>query len=545
MSVRTSLVLGLTLAAAQLIVPVQKASAQDAGAQGQTTQGQTTPNQTTPNQNNQNQSSPSQSVPTATNGTQSSQGSNGAEQGTSGAAPAAALTGFAELEGGSTGTELELPQIPSLLGGRGISLAFPAELERSNYLRAGVNVGATYDDNPLLVPSGYIANSPYPRQESDTSESVYGNVRIDESFSRMRWSLGYAGGLTVNQKITSQDEGSHNVNFDSLFRLSPHVNLRVAETFSLTTGMFDSGIAGQEPGAGGPNTSVLTPLSTQRSTLTTVEMNYHFALNDVVGVSGSYYDLNFTNVPTVLTNSETETGLSNTQTATGAAFWLHKIFRGDWAGLSYRFDRITFNPDGESQVHSFLAVDTMNLGNRFSLAAFVGGQYSDNQALVAGAGSGPAQLSETTSWSPAGGIEAGWRNGKTSLLAGYSRSISDGGGVLGAVQLGNAYGSFRRELAPGWAVTATASYGTNAPVLPAAVVSSLGGTTSTNLYALNVTSAGAAVERNVGKKLGLRLGYTHDFQQQQQIGAGNTELDISRNRFIAMLSYQWSKPLGM
>ncbi len=224
--------------------------------------------------------------------------------------------------------------------------------------------------------------------------------------------------------------------------------------------------------------------------------------------------------------------LSNTQSATGAGFWLHKIFRGDWAGLSYRFERITFDPDGETRVQSFLAVDTLNLGNRFSVSAFGGVQYADNQGL---AEQGTTNVfSTSTLWSPAGGIEAGWRNARTSVLAGYSRSISDGGGLLGAVQLGNAYGSFRREFVPGWAVTATAGYGTNASILPAAIVAA-----STNLNSIDVTSVGAGLERSVGKKLGLRLGYTHDFQQQAGFG------DVTRNRFIATLSYQWAKPLGM
>lgn len=534
--IRRGLILAGALAAVQLAAPAQNASGQDAGAQGQTSQSQNSQSQTTQNQNTQ--STPSQSVPTARNGTQSPQATNGAEPGTSGAAPAAALTGFAAIEGDGTDTALELPQIPSLLGGRGMSLAFPSELERSNYLRGGVSVGAAYDDNPLLVPNGSGSNAGgllYPKQESNTSESVYGNVRLDESFSRMRWSLGYAGGLTVNQKLTSQDEGAHNVNFDSLFRLSPHVNLRVAENFSLTTGMFEPGIGGPVV-TGGPNESVLTPLSTQRSTLTTVETNYHFALNDLVGASGSYYDLNFSNVPTALSNTQTGTGLSDTQTATGSGFWLHKIFHGDWAGLSYRFARITFDPDGETRVHSFLAVNTINVGNRYSLSLFGGGQYADSQALVPGTAKGTTVLSESNSWSPTGGIEAGWRNAKTSLLAGYSRSISDGGGVLGVVRLGNAYGSFRRELAPGWSATATVGYGTNAPLLPSAIVGSSGGTAAN---ALNVTSVGAALERNVGRQLGLRIGYTHDFQQQAGVA------DVSRNRFTAMLSYQWSKPLGM
>jgi len=435
-------------------------------------------------------------------------------------APAAAISGIAGMAGESAQGEdmgLELPRIPSLLGGRGLSVAFPGELERSNYLRGGVNVGAAYDDNPLLLP----------HPESTTSESVFPNIAIEESTTRTRWTLAYGGGLTVNQKFTSQNEGSHNVNFDSVFRLSPHVNLRVAENLSLTTGVFDSGVGGQVAGgAGGPNTSLITPLSTQRSELTTVETNYHFALNDLVGASGSFYDLHFSNVAG-------QTALSDTQSVTGAGFWLHKIFRGDWAGLSYRFERITFDPAGETRVHSFMAVDTMNFGNRFSLSAFGGVQYDENQGVVPQGTTTTLPLTSTL-WSPTGGIEAGWRNARTSVLAGYSRSISDGGGVLGAVQLGSTYGSFRRELAPGWAVTATANYGTNAPILPAAIVAA-----SANLNSLNLASVGAVLARNVDKKLGLRLGYTHDFQQQSGVG------NVTRNRFFATLSYQWAKPLGM
>src|SRR5208282_2974734 len=207
-------------------------------------------------------------------------------------APAAALSAIAGMgeEGGTGDASGDLPAIPALLGGQGISSAFTSELERSNYLRGGVNVSATYDDNPLLYSSGL---------ESNTNETIFPNISIAESSSRMRWSLGYAGGLTVNQKITSENQGSHNLNFDSQFRLSPHVNLRVAENFSLTTGFFDAGDgAGVVGGAGGPNASLIAPLATQRSSMTTVETNYHFALNDLIGASGSFYDSHFTNGPT-------------------------------------------------------------------------------------------------------------------------------------------------------------------------------------------------------------------------------------------------------
>src|ERR1700690_1182452 len=44
--------------------------------------------------------------------------------------------------GDADDTSATLPQIPAILGGPGISTAFISELERSNYLRGGMNVGA-------------------------------------------------------------------------------------------------------------------------------------------------------------------------------------------------------------------------------------------------------------------------------------------------------------------------------------------------------------------------------------------------------------------
>jgi hypothetical protein len=443
--------------------------------------------------------------------------SPGADNAGARTAPAAALSAMAgmQTEGGADNDTSDLPQIPALLGGKGISSAFLSELERSNYLRGGVNVGAAFDDNPLLASSGEISN---------TSVSIFPNISIEQSTSRTRWTLGYAGGLTVNQRFTNQNQGSHSLNFDSEYRLSPHVNLRVAENFSLITGFFDAGNgAGLSAGSGGPNASLITPLATQRSSVTTVETNYHFALNDLVGASGSFYDLHFTNVPA-------GAQLTNSETASGSAFWLHRIFRGDWGGTSYRFDRLTFNPGGgETRVHSFFAVNTLRLSSRFTLTGFVGPQYSENQGLVTG-----TQIT-SNDWSVAGGVEGGWQDQRTSLSAGYSRSISDGGGLLGTVRLQNVHANFRRQLVPGWAAAVNASHGTN---------QAISGPSTTGTSSINLTSAGVSLERNVGKSIGLRLGYTHDFQEQFGSTSSAQTLDAHRNRFFATLSYQWAKPLG-
>lgn len=389
-------------------------------------------------------------------------------------------------------------------------------------------MGASYDSNPLLLSGDEVGNG---------SVSIFPNISIQESTTRTRWLLGYAGGLTVNQRFTNQDEGSHNLNFDSQFRLSPHVNLRVAENFSLTTGFFDAGNGTAVVAvANGPNPSLISPLSTERSTVTTVEMNYHFALNELVGASGSFYDLHFTNIPTGTTLTE----LTNSQTATGSAFWLRRIIGDDWGGLTYRFQRITFNPGGgETLVHSFLALDTLNISKRFTLTGFIGPQYFEDQGLIPG-GLPVVATNNSSNWSLAGGAEVGWRNLRNSLSAGFSRIITDGGGVLGTVRLETVHADYRHQLTRAWVAHFSAGYGKNQSlIVPFA----------TSATSIDLTSAAVSIDRNVNKSFGLHFGYSHDFQQQFGLPgvapSSPQTFNASRNLVFVTFSYQWLKPLGM
>jgi hypothetical protein len=433
-------------------------------------------------------------------------------------APVAPLSGIAgmETEGDTEeDTGSDLPQIPALLGGKGSSTAPLSELKRSNYLRGGLNVGATYNDNPLLGSSGVTSN---------TGVSIFPNISIEQTTSRVGYTLGYAGGITLNQNLGIGNQQAQNLNLDSQFRLSPHVDLRIAENFSYSTGFFDAGTGSP---SGGTNPNLITPLSTQRSDTSTVEMNYHVRLNDLIGASGSYYESHFSNQP-----AESQP-LSDNQTLSASAFWLHRLFHGDWAGIAYHFDRITFSPGGgDTVVHSFYAVNTLDLSSRFFLTGFVGPQYSDSQGLAPLT----AQPLQSTGWSAAGGVDGGWKNLRTGITAGYSRTIGGGGGVLGTVTVQNVHGNFRRELGWGWATTLTGTYATNQSI----IVPSAGSATSVNL-----TSAGITLDRSVRKSFGLRLGYTHAFQEQFGLPSPAPTLGAHQNSFFVTLSYQWAKPLGL
>ena len=434
------------------------------------------------------------------------------------AVPAGAISGLV-----TAGTQSEdqsvanLPPIPAVLGGPASSLAFLSEMERSNYLKGGVNFGVGYTDNALTGSGGQVGN---------TSYTVFPNVAIEQSTSQMRWLLGYAAGFTVNQDISNQNQGTQDLHFDSEFRLSPHVNLRAAEDFSRTSGMFGASTSsGFQAGANG---NLITPLANTMSSQTVVETNYHFVRKDVVGASGSFNAWHYSDVSTGPGT------LANTQTISGAAFWLHELFHRDWGGFSYAFQRITFDPSGETRVHSFAAMDTLSLSKTVSVTGFIGPQYSENQG-VAATGPNAGQVSTFNNWSLAGGVEGNWQKERTSLAAGYSKRVNSGGGLLGAVGAQNVHAAIRREFFPGWAATFGAMYSSNA------ALTLISDTSAANI---KTTSVGASLERNIGRSLGMQVSYFHDFQNQSGSSASSQNFGTNRNRFSVTLSYQWAKPLG-
>ena len=82
---------------------------------------------------------------------------------------------------------------PTPVSGDGYSLAFASETPRSNYLRAGVSIGSAYDDN-VLPASG--------QKIGDESYSVLSSIALDQTRSRLHWTLNYSPGFTFYQHNT-------------------------------------------------------------------------------------------------------------------------------------------------------------------------------------------------------------------------------------------------------------------------------------------------------------------------------------------------------
>jgi len=408
------------------------------------------------------------------------------------------------------------------------SLKFSAEAERGNYLRGGVGVGASYDDNLLAASTQPVGGFAY---------TVMPNLSLDISRPRMLWDLNYAGGFLVNQRFSAYNQSSHSAGVDMRFRLSPHVNFRISDRFVLTSNFMDQ-LQGNSPGLGSgiiqqPNQALITPLARQTSDLGTAQITYQFSARDMVGASGNYYDSRFGSTP------GGTTALLNTTTEEADGFYSHGFSARNWSGIAFKYQRFSFNPSSEQvDTYSFLLFHTIYLQPRMQLAVFAGPEYSDLSAQIISTSvtlpfvSVVSTPSARQNWSLSGGASFSWQGERTSIRASGARKVSDGGGFLTAVSLITGSGAVRRQLTRTSTLELGAIYGDSRALEPAV-----------NTFTVIKSASGSlSWEQQLGRSFSATLGYARDYQQENI--ATPPAFDINHNRGWVTLAYQFSRPLG-
>ena len=147
--------------------------------------------------------------------------------------------------------------------------------ERSNYLRAGVTFLTAYSDNVL----GSTGTDATP--VSDVSYSVWPTIALDQTTTRLHWTLNYAPGFTFYQRTSARNEADQNASIDFQYRLSPHVTFSATDGFQKTSNVFnqpDLASAGAvSGGAQGADSPIIGPLSDQLHNGGNVGITYQFA----------------------------------------------------------------------------------------------------------------------------------------------------------------------------------------------------------------------------------------------------------------------------
>jgi hypothetical protein len=133
---------------------------------------------------------------------------------------------------------------PPVVSGQSYPVA-TASQERSNYLRGGVTFASAYSDNVLGTTGAKSA------PVSDVSYSVWPTVALDQTTTRLHWTLNYAPGFTFYQRTSARNEADENAAINLQYRVSPHVTFSAVDSFQKSSNVFnqpDLGSAGAVSG---------------------------------------------------------------------------------------------------------------------------------------------------------------------------------------------------------------------------------------------------------------------------------------------------------
>ncbi len=397
-----------------------------------------------------------------------------------------------------------------------------ASQERSNYLRGGVSFISAYSDNAVGPVNGH--------PESDISYSVAPTLAIDETTTRTHLVMTYAPGFTFYQRLSSLNEADQNAAIDFQYRLSPHVTFEAHDGFQKGSSVFNqpnlASAGAVFGGTQGGNFSVIAPIADRLSNVGNVGITYQFALNAMIGASGTFTNLHYPNQAEV-------PGLFDSESQGGSAFYALRISKVNYLGVTYQYQRLLSFPapgTNETQTHALLLFYTLYPSSKFSVTFFGGPQYAD---------SGPQyfeNISPATpgsrSWNPEAGGSLSWQGHLSNLAVSYAHMISSGGGLIGAVRQDSANASIGQQLSKTLNAAVGGGYAQN-DLLAATSLAGINGHT---------VSGTASLQQQFGQHLNVQLGYTRLHQAYSAVAVLATTPNTNRE-FVA-ISYQFSRALG-
>jgi len=432
------------------------------------------------------------------------------------------ITVFALVSLGARAQEPEAPledqpiSPPPILNGQGPSLAFQAETTRTNYLSGGVSLTGMFTDNVFLSSTNPVG---------DFSYAIQPYMRFSRSTPRVTWDMSFGAGLLVYQRQGTQNQFTKNFGLDLTYRLSQHLRLRLSETFTDRTGIFsavNSDVSGPSIGVieQSNNSLVVAPIQRTVGNAILAETSYQFSANSLAGVRGVFSILDFPN-----SSQNAQFGpLYNTQTYLAEAFFNHQVSTEQWLGVSLRVQHFNQQPSiSSTDTASLLLYYSVAPAPTITLSFFGGPEYyntSFNSEIATADG-----LSQHPQWSPAVGATFNWRGKNTSLTAGYSRQLSDGGGLPSAVILQQVNGSLRWQLGRRQELDFDAAYAFNESVQPG--------------YNFHSQISSVAFQRTLRPGLLLGVGCAH---QRQDVPSNHSVVDV--NTSWVYVSYGFSHPLG-
>lgn len=411
------------------------------------------------------------------------------------------------------------PNVPVLVSGQMPSNVPTSQQTPTNVFQGTLTVGASYDDNATTQANTH---------QSDVDYSVMPTFSFEETRSRLVWGLSYSPGLEISQNLLYRNRFAQRFGGHMAWRTTPHGMLSAEQYYLVTTNPFEN-FASTQPGPNiSPNESIFLPNIQQTLLLSHALYSYRSSAQVTVGLGGSFLMQKFDNTP----HDGPTTSLIHSQIASGEGFISRQITARNQFGFQYRGQVLRFpQANARTTAHSFQLFDQINFSAHTQLTLYGGPEYALTSNEVA-VNLGFVIITipvKANSWNGSGGVMYTWTGDHLGVAIDFSRGISDGGGLTGAVELTSGRAQLNWRLSRDWSLSSEVS-GSNDDLLAA----------QTSSDQLRVYTGEVSLHRKLWRDMGMRVFY----QRFDQPLSFNGITIGNRNIIGASLEYSFFKPLG-
>jgi hypothetical protein len=389
-----------------------------------------------------------------------------------------------------------------------------------DFFMLGLQVSTNTDDNALYDNAN---------RHSRIFTRIEPRFTCNFSQPRLKWTVDYRPGLNMDYGVSTYTSVSHLLEAKLDYSLTKRLRVNLRTSFLESKDPFDrlresrlsQGGQFQDPRAD----SFIAQATRTTSGQAALELSYALGPHSTLGVSGSFLRAKYNALAGPGQQAASE--LENASTIGGRAFYSHHLTRAQWTGFEYNVQNLTSRAArSQHLVQSLLYSHTLGFAPNQTLTVLAGPERSAMHHSP-GVFLDASTRSQSEQWGWASVATYKWTGPLTSVIAGWSHRISDGG-LLGPVRLSGGTAELRQKFAPKWRADFLVGYNRSR-------------TLAIGPGTFSYASAAAGITRALNQSLFLELRYWRVHQTASSAPAAAYLGD--HNRISASLTYDLNNRL--
>ena len=338
---------------------------------------------------------------------------------------------------------------PAHLGAETPGLAVQDDPEYKNVLVGSVLAGASYNTR-----AAYTSTATGGHYTGDIAYLLQPSIALQQSRPTVNWTLSYTPGGSFSQHALDQFQYTQNASGQLVWTPNNRIMLRLRQDYSVSTNPFEQvgrvALLPQLGGLFGPNYQDVLPYTKRTTYVSNAELIFRLGPHTALGFTGGYQQFDYNS----LTNNVTvgTPALIPSHTVSGSAFFSQQISQAHTLGVQYAYFDIYSFPESRAQANDVMLFDKWQITARNTVTLFAGPEYvrmHDFVVLPIGPFLVGGQLF-STGWRPMGGLTYEWHGTRNAIQVQGVRSVSSGGGLMGASSMTSGLVGVRSRFSKRW-----------------------------------------------------------------------------------------------